>query len=71
MRLNVELEREGRWVPIGELTQLPGVVGFGVAREETLAAVEEMASRNLADERIEESEQGRQKRLPVRIPVER
>jgi hypothetical protein len=71
MQLGVELEREGRWVPIGELTRLPGVVGFGLPREETLAALEKMASRILADERIEDARQGRQRRLPVRIPVER
>lgn len=70
MRLSVELEREGRWVPIGELSQLPGVVGFGVTREEALAAVEEIASEMLADERAEDAEQGRRRRLPVRIPVE-
>jgi predicted RNase H-like HicB family nuclease len=64
------LEREGRWVPIGELSQLPGVVGFGVTREEALAAVEEIASEMLADERAEDAEQGRRRRLPVRIPVE-
>jgi predicted RNase H-like HicB family nuclease len=71
MQLSVELEREGRWVPIGELTQLPGVVGLGVTREETLAAGHEIASRILADERNEDVRQGRQGRLPVRIPVER
>jgi len=57
-------------VPIGELSQLPGVVGFGVTREEALAAVEEIASEMLADERAEDAEQGRRRRLPVRIPVE-
>ena len=55
---------------IGELTQLPGVVGFGVTREEALAAVEEIASEMLADERAEDAEQGGRRRLPVRIPVE-
>ena len=58
MRLSVELEREGRWVPIGELSQLPGVVGLGVTREEALAAVEEIASEMLVDERAEDAEQG-------------
>jgi hypothetical protein len=41
-----------------------------MTREEIPAAVEEMASRILADEKIEESEQGRPKRLPIRIAVE-
>jgi predicted RNase H-like HicB family nuclease len=44
VRLRVELEREGRWVPIGELTGLPGVAGSGVTGEEALAAVEEIGS---------------------------
>jgi hypothetical protein len=49
---------------------LPGVVEFRVTRVEALAAVKEIASQMLADERIEAVEQGRQRRLPVRIPVE-
>jgi predicted RNase H-like HicB family nuclease len=55
MQVSVELESEGRWVPIRELTQLPGIVGFGVTREEALASVEEVASQMLADERIEDA----------------
>ena len=71
MRFTIELEKEGRWVPIGELTHLPGLVGFGVTREEALAAVEEIASQMLEDEGVEDAEEDSQRRLPVRIPIGR
>jgi hypothetical protein len=67
MQLSVELEGEGRWVPIGELEQLPGVVGVGVKREKAMAAVQAIASQMLTDEWIEDA---RHRRLPFRIPVE-
>ena len=70
MQLSVELEGEAGWVPIGELTQLPGVVGLAVAREDALAAVDEIALQMMADEWVEDSKQDEQ-RLPVRIPIER
>ena len=71
MELSVELESEGRWVPIGELARLPGVVGFGATRVEAPAAVEEIALQMLADEWIEYAMQSRQGRPPVLILVER
>ena len=48
---------------------MPGVVEFRVTREVTLAAVEEIASQMLGDERIESAGRSGQRRLPVRIPV--
>ena len=70
MQLSVEIEKEGRWVPIGELAHLPGVVRFAVTREDALAAVEEIASQVLGDEKGEDPRQSRQRGLPVRIPID-
>jgi predicted RNase H-like HicB family nuclease len=52
MKLRVEFEREtdGRW--IGAIPDLPGVLAYGKTRSETLAAVEALALRVIAD-RIE------------------
>ncbi len=49
MRLIVELEREtdGRW--IADVVDLPGVMVYGVTREEALAAAQALALRVLAD----------------------
>lgn len=51
----VEIEREqnGRW--IGEVTDLPGVLAYGVTRDEAVAKAEALAFRVLAD-RIEHGE---------------
>jgi hypothetical protein len=66
MQLSVELEREERWVPIGELTRLPGLVG--VTREEALAAVEEIPSQRLEDERAEDPSRGGEVGFRVGFP---
>jgi predicted RNase H-like HicB family nuclease len=54
--LNVEVEREedGRW--IGEVTELPGVLSYGVTREEAVAKTKALAFRVLAD-RLEHGEE--------------
>jgi predicted RNase H-like HicB family nuclease len=51
----IELEREtdGRW--IAEVLALPGVLAYGVTREEALAKAEVLALRVLAD-RLEHGE---------------
>lgn len=52
----VELEREtdGRW--IGEVTALPGVLAYGVSRDEAVAKAKALAFRVLAD-RLEHGEE--------------
>ena len=49
-RLTIELEHDGRWVPIGELTALPSMIGYGGTHEEALAAVEEIGREMMADQ---------------------
>lgn len=51
----VEIEREidGRW--IGEVTALPGVLAYGVSRDEAVAKAKALAFRVLAD-RLEHGE---------------
>jgi predicted RNase H-like HicB family nuclease len=53
--LNVEVGREedGRW--IGEVTELPGVLSYGVTRDEVVAKTKALAFRVLAD-RLENGE---------------
>lgn len=53
--LSVELEREddGRW--IAEVPDLPGVLAYGATREESVAKVQALSLRVLAD-RIEHGE---------------
>jgi len=55
MHLTVELEREedGRW--IAEVPDLPGVLTYGVTREDAVARVQALALRVLAD-RLEHGE---------------
>jgi predicted RNase H-like HicB family nuclease len=57
MTLKVELEREedGRW--IAEISDLPGVLAYGISAEEARAKVQALALRVLAD-RIEHGEAG-------------
>ena len=52
MNLSVEFDREadGRW--IAEVPELPGVMAYGVDREDALRRVEALALRVIAD-RIE------------------
>lgn len=55
MVLHIELEQEvdGRWV--GEVTDLPGVMAYGVTRPDAVARVQALALRVLA-ERLEHGE---------------
>jgi predicted RNase H-like HicB family nuclease len=52
MQLSIESEREddGRW--LAEVPELPGVLAYGVSRDEALAKAQVLALRVLA-ERIE------------------
>jgi predicted RNase H-like HicB family nuclease len=53
--MNIEIEREddGRW--IAEVTELPGVMAYGQTRTESIAKVEALALRVIAD-RLEHGE---------------
>ena len=55
MTLHIELEQEvdGRW--IAEVTDLPGVLAYGVTRADAVARVQALALRVLA-ERLEHGE---------------
>jgi predicted RNase H-like HicB family nuclease len=57
MYLTVEIDREddGRW--LAEVPDLPGVLAYGVSRDEAVARVEALALRVLAD-RLEHGEAG-------------
>ena len=56
MQLTIELEREedGRW--IAEIPVLPGVMAYGVSRQEAIAQVQALALRVMAD-RLEHGEE--------------
>jgi predicted RNase H-like HicB family nuclease len=47
MRIEMELEEDGRW--IAEVPELPGVLVYGLTREEALKKVEALALRVIAD----------------------
>ena len=49
-KFTIELEQEtdGRW--IAEVQELPGVLSYGVSREEALAKAEALALRVVADQ---------------------
>ena len=55
MMLHVEIEQEtdGRW--LAEITDLPGVMAYGVSRPDAVARVQALALRSLAD-RLEHGE---------------
>lgn len=55
MLLHVEIEQEtdGRW--LAEITDLPGVMAYGVSRPDAVARVQALALRSLAD-RLEHGE---------------
>jgi predicted RNase H-like HicB family nuclease len=57
MTLHIELgqEADGRW--IAEVTDLPGVLAYGVTRADAVARVQALALRVLA-ERLEHGEAG-------------
>lgn len=46
MRIEVELEDDGRW--IAEVNDLPGVMRYGQSREEAISKVEVLALRVIA-----------------------
>jgi predicted RNase H-like HicB family nuclease len=52
-RVEVQREADGRWV--GEVPELPGVLAYGVDREEAIAKAKALAFRVLAD-RLEHGE---------------
>ncbi len=54
MRMEVEQEENGRW--IAEVTDLSGVMAYGVTREEAIRKAKASALRVLAD-RLEHGEQ--------------
>ncbi len=54
MKIDLEREDDGRW--IAEVPDLPGVMVYGVSREEAISKVEALALRVLAD-RLENGEQ--------------
>ena len=47
LTVETELEEDGRW--IAEIPQIPGVLVYGVTREDATAKVEALAMRVLAD----------------------
>lgn len=51
--VEVEREEDGRW--IGEVIDLPGVLAYGVTRDEAVAKAKALAFRVLAD-RLEHGE---------------
>lgn len=53
MIIEIEREEDGRW--IGEIPEIPGVVAYGLSREEVIANVQALALRVLAD-RLEHRE---------------
>jgi predicted RNase H-like HicB family nuclease len=57
MRLIIELEREddGRW--LAEVPELPGVLAYGMSRDEASARAKALALRVIAD-RLEHGEAG-------------
>ncbi|MBI2446960.1 MAG: type II toxin-antitoxin system HicB family antitoxin [Candidatus Omnitrophica bacterium] len=46
MNIEIEIEDDGRW--IAEIPDLPGVMGYGLSKEEAIAKVETLALRVLA-----------------------
>ena len=52
-QVEFEMETDGRW--IAEIADLPGVLAYGMSREEALAHVQALALRVLA-ERLEQGE---------------
>jgi predicted RNase H-like HicB family nuclease len=53
LHLEIEQEADGRW--IAEITDLPGVMAYGVTRPDAVARVQALALRALAD-RMEHGE---------------
>jgi predicted RNase H-like HicB family nuclease len=53
MRVEIELEEDGRW--IAEVPALPGAMAYGSSRDEAVSKVEALVLRILAD-RVENGE---------------
>ena len=53
MRIEIEQEEDGRWLT--EIPELPGVMVYGVTRDEAVARVKALALRVMAD-RLEHGE---------------
>ncbi|MBL9201078.1 MAG: hypothetical protein JNL39_11255 [Opitutaceae bacterium] len=47
MRVEVEIESDGRW--IAEVTTIPGAMAYGASKAEAVAKVEALVLRTLAD----------------------
>ena len=47
MKIEIEREEDGRW--IAEVTDLPGVMAYGRARQEAISKVQALALRVIAD----------------------
>ncbi len=53
LHLEIEQEADGRW--IAEISDLPGVMAYGITRPDAIARVQALALRSLAD-RMEHGE---------------
>lgn len=53
LHVDIEQETDGRW--LAEITDLPGVMAYGVSRPDAVARVQALALRSLAD-RLEHGE---------------
>jgi predicted RNase H-like HicB family nuclease len=54
MKIEIEIEEDGRW--IAEIPELPGVMVYGDSRNEAISKAEALALRVLAD-RLEHGEE--------------
>lgn len=54
MKIEIEQEQDGRW--IAEVPELPGVMVYGVTRDDAISKAETLALRVIAD-RLEHGEQ--------------
>ena len=54
MKIEIEIEEDGRW--IAEIPELPGVMVYGDSRKEAISKAEALALRVLAD-RLEHGEE--------------
>jgi len=54
MKIEIEIEDDGRW--IAEIPELPGVMAYGDSRNEAISKAETLALRVLAD-RLEHGEE--------------
>ena len=54
MKIEIEREEDGRW--IAEIPELPGVMAYGVTRNQAIAKAEALALRVMAD-RLEHEEE--------------